>query len=559
MIAQEDETKHIGPVIALDNKISQQRLLSFIDALIERKSLKPSDKLVWEYIYTAQTFCAEYVENAVTYIRFFNACDLVHGQPNPDTKSKRPISLSRPNRYQRFKKYASVGLLIEHSHDIQSYKSTKVSVFKPAFPKLAPLVDADDALYDIQKIHKKTGITIDPDANIVPGKALERPGSIPSLANFIGRAVRSSEQIKDKTIVTKFTVKPEHKNKADGSLTVVATSLDNSELMLPEDNLIVDYIYSKLKETLLETQDNVTTNIRNRFMFDLAAMSRDLYGDDSGGLRERIYKHMLRISSSEFKVDASPNARYVMTQIGLVDVNGAPFDQITFNWFKILGEKAEYESSEAEYRSLKEAIPSRYVTISLPPFIHERFNDSLGAKAKELMLPMYGRSNELIKQPNAGTVWSLNNYLSRMLVEAGRKTSPVELGTFLERWYPALSNTGKDITEHRKIMRNEIFNFLKVMMKPERLLFYKNYKSDNARGRPRVDLLYAKVNHYIIRIENLTPTMMKYTSIKYSVTALRMDAKELEYTTNWNQHIRKMPGLAEDDMFLSTFALNLAI
>lgn len=499
-----------------------------IEKLVELRKLKPSDQLIWNYIYTAKHVEVECKDSEAIYSRLFQAFELATGQPNPDFTKQKPIKLGIQSRYARIKTYVELGLLIDWPNPIPSdYKSGRLKFYTPSYPALTSIEPLND---DAEP--NETGRNIDTITDDILQSAslpIRHLGSFQMFANIIGRCVRADRTDKRKTLVSEFPIPSVNDHKA-GKIKVTTSALDNSEIMLPEDLLLVDVVYSKIKE-LLRSDNGITYPARNSFTFDKVDIAAELDKRDSGAMRDSVHQQFERIGATEFDVESSEEARWLMKQFQFMNESGEAFDRKRIRWLTIEGEifHKDIQQESDKKRS------SRYITISLPEFLFNSINLWLKTRQGDI-LPMFSRDKKMIKQSSAGQVWTLNNYLNMTTSKPGLRRGPVILDAFLAGYIPHIGTQTK----------MGQLTFIKVLLESDRLIYAYNL-TVNSRNQPRLNVAISLIGNHLLFLRNITPTASQLSRIRYEISNVRLTDNETDEAAKILNTVKNEPNLLEDE------------
>jgi len=506
-------------MVFLQKDYIQNALLQIIKSLVEDKFLRKSDLFIWEsvmnnIIHQKQTAVNG---NQGFSIDIYEIFDSLRGIKNPDFKTNRFFNYDRNSKKNKLKKYLEIGLLKAIDDEDVGYE---IHYPTKAASQNTPKERSKKYLKNNQK-----------NWQLISTESIEKMGTIQVISNYIGRCVRLTDKIKTDVIKANFIVKNKSPDKEDGVLVVEATSLKNSSIVTAEDLLLVDYVYSMINEKLEDREDK-SGIIKNKFTFDLASIARDFGWNDSGNGRAMIYNKALRISSTEYTISSCKNALWLMSRLGFVSETGNVFTKARLRWFRIAGEQNEYLSDQSNDSA-------RYVTISLPDFIITNLNDK-NKKEYFTTLPMFKRDKTMLKGKGAGVLWTLNNYLMTMLAVPGYIHGAVPLNKFLSRWQPYLDNGVliKPVTEV----------YLKTITNSDSLLYVQNM-SLTSRAKVSVEKSYSLVGTFLIKTKNTTPFYKQISSIKYEVTAIRLNVAEVAMCIKRIEKLKESPLFVSDKEF----------
>ena len=504
--------------ILLRSDYNAEVILQIIDSLVEKRTLRKSDKLIWSMFFTNSPYQEKTIIDgkAGVSIDMNRVIDALKGDDNPDFKTERIINYSRQSRAVKIKKYIEIGLLTKIDNSIVNYEvgyPTNVTPVK--------------TVKRSKKYLKKSKIN---NSYSISTEAIEELGTIQVISNYIGRCVRLSEKIIADVIKTAFMVKSPSEDGLNGTLVVEATTLKNESIVIADDLLLIDYIYSMIKEKLDERADYQKRIIKNKFTFDLVDVSRDFHKGDSGPGRTIIYNKLLRISSTEYTISVDNNALWLMERLGFVNEDGNPFKKTRLRWLTIVGEQSDRAEETGE--------SNRYVTISLPDFIVNNINNKVNERTK--ILPMFKRDKVMLKGKNAGIIWTLNNFLMTMLPVPGYINGPVLLTKFLQRWQPYLDND--------TMIKPALQAYLKAMLNNNSLLYVEGERQTNTK-KVSVQIMFSLGGSFLIKTQNITPHAKQIRTIKYQITSIRLNVAEVAMCRKQVQQIQSGITFNENPIF----------
>jgi hypothetical protein len=528
-----------GPVLYIGNKINDAEHLKYVEKLVERGHLSQSDYLIWSYIHTYRLTQPDVELPDGVYFRIFKAFDLLEGHDNPDYENKKKFKFGTQTRYNRIKLYRDTKLLSEYRGEKpDGYKSGRITYLEAMFPALAgmqpkPEKAARTGPKPAELFSLQPGMKIDDN----PIKNL---GTFQMFGNLIGRCVRLNESDKRKTLNSRFNI-PAPVGGETGYIEVVTSALDNSNVMTSEDLILVEVVYSKIKQ-LLHSSNQVTYPLKNSFTLDVVSISSELEKRDSGSLRENINTRFERVSSTEFMISCSGTAKWLMEKFQFYDADGMVFDRKRIRWLEIQGEA--FEKGDGITSDIDEKRCSRYITISLPSFLYDSMNEWLKDRKGDI-LPMFSRDKALLTQHNAGQIWTLNNYLNMIAPKEGDKRSSPSLKKFLTSYVP---HVGENI-------RYGEATLISLLTHTNRLLFASKL-SINSRKQARFHTAVSFIEKHLIIIKNMTPLTSQLSKIEYSIYFVKMNAIEIKECLARKEKLLEQPLLRDDDWFLG-FANNV--
>ena len=515
-------------VIFLRKDYSQEALLQIIESLVEEKLLRKSDLLIWSsvMINIVQQKAMTLNGKQGVSIDIYRVIDSLKGSDNPDFKKHRVFNYDRNSKKNKLEKYLQIGLLKSLSDAEAGYEIN--------YPTKANSLD----------ISKKRSSTYlkkhQEDWQLISTEAIEKMGTIQVISNYIGRCVRLTDKIKADVIKANFIVKSKSSDEQDGVLMIEATSLKNSSIVIADDLLLVDYVYSMINEKL-EERENTSAPIENKFTFDLASVARDFGWNDSGNGRSIIYTKILRISSTEYAISSCKNASWLMSRLGFLNENGEVFTKARLRWFRIAGEQTDDVNGQNDGSS-------RYVTISLPDFIIANLNDK-NKKKTFATLPMFKRDKIMLQGKSAGVLWTLNNYLMTMLAVPGYMHGPVSLDKFLTRWQPYLEEV--DLLKSAKQV------YLKAITNKNSLLYVTDLHTTK-RCKVKLIQAYSLVGSFLVKTKNITPFHKQIGALKYDITAIRLNTAEISMCRKRIETLKKSPLFVTDDLFKKKLSVILS-
>ena len=352
-------------------------------------------------------------------------------------------------------------------------------------------------------------------------------GSFQMFANIIGRCVRIDRSDKRKTFISEFTI-PGNQDRPSGKIRVVTSALDKSEIMLPEDLLLVDVVYSKIKE-LLRSKHGITYPLRNLFTLDKVDIAHDLHKTDSGAGRELLHQQFERINATEYDVESCENARWLMRQFQFINEIGEVYDKKRIRWLSIEGERYDPNGSERSKRA------SRYISVSLPEFLFDAINNWLKTREGDI-LPMFTRDKKLVKQSAAGQIWALNNYLDMIAPRPGNYRKPIGLDKFITSFVPHME-------EKRQI---EYLSIVKILIDKDRLIYAFNL-SINIRKQPRLKYAASLVGRHLIVLRNITPSASQLSRIKYDIEHVKLNDTQHNVAKEQLAKVKAEPNYQDDE------------
>ena len=555
-----------GPVIFIKNEIISEKYYAVLDSMVSKNLIKPSYKLIVDGLSTA-TLYAEHVVDKGFFVRFFDACDSIEGKTDPDYKKAKPIKLGKITRYNRLKDFQKVGLLQPFS-DTRLVKqlytgraNNKISVYSLVMPTMMNLGSVEkDVSEQIQRTseYKAARKAESLEATQMDfgfaNKPLEKLGSLEILATYFSEFVRPDQSFNAPVIQGKKKVRNPETGEL-GNLDVETASSTDSEIMVADDMVLLNYFYSSIQERLNAIKTTISAPFENLFRFDKREILLDFEQSDSGGTRDVLDRQVKRITNTKFNLEADSAALWLVSKLGLVDSQGKPYAKAAVRLLIERGEQID-ATSESHNEILKSRKSRRYVDVSLPPFIENLINDSIkewnrrgleDANTENVpFLRMYDRDKTLLQNQDKGIVWILNDYLSSMLARPGFKHGPVDLVDFAKRF----SHSILDKNAEKRIVQL----ILRAFTSSQSLLYCKGYIK-NSRRIIRLKQVYALLdNKFILRIENTTPGYTETTKVNrvtYSLTAVRLDREQAHECADRNDLILKDWNYCEDDSFIS--------
>jgi hypothetical protein len=526
-----------GPFLYISEKIADAEHLHFVKILVQLGHLAESDYLIWSYIHTYRLTQPDIELNGGVFFRIFAAFDLLEGHDNPDYNYKKKFKFGSQSRYNRVKLYRDTKLLSEYNGEKPPYKSGRVKYYEALFPALAGIEPR--AAKAEKKVSKSTELEFVPNG-IQIGDPLKNVGTFQIFGNLIGRCVRLNESDKRKTLNSRFNI-PAPVGGEAGYIEVVTSALDNSSVMTSEDLILVEVVYSKIKERL-HSRNQVTYPLKNSFTLDVVSISSELEKRDSGSLRENINTRFERVSSTEFMISCSGTAKWLMKKFQFYDADEMVFDRKRIRWLEINGES--FEKGDKISSNIDEKKCSRYINISLPSFLYDSMNEWLKDRKGDI-LPMFSRDKALLTQHNAGQLWTLNNYLNMIAANVGDKRSSPSLKKFLTSYVP---HVGENI-------RYGEATLISLLTHTNRLLFASKL-SINSRKQARFHSAVSFIEKHLIIIKNMTPHTSQLSKIEYSIYFVKMNATETKECLARKKKLLEQPLLVDDDWFLA-FANNV--
>ena len=321
-------------------------------------------------------------------------------------------------------------------------------------------------------------------------------------------------------------------------LTVTTTTQTDSEILLPDDLLISDYIFSKLVERITDYVESgqVHGPLNNSWRFDYISILKDFGKKDSGGYREWLDSIFERIFSTSFEITTEGVGLEFMELMGFVDDNGEPYDKVKINLLRPIGIKLEDQKSD----DLPSRKTGRYIDVALPDNIMKSINDAI-MSGQDKLLQMYNRDLRLIRHQDAGLAWAIINYLETKLPKPGFKIGPVDLKKFAGNVMAAWSTD--------EIGNKGVMTLNKLLIQKDRLLYIENHTVDS-RKNSKYDLLYARFgNHFLAEIKSLNPEVSKTSFRKYEIKIVRMTKDEILVADERAELIQSNINYAEDESY----------
>lgn len=538
--------KNSGPVIVITKDLLDETYFKIVDHMIDGNIIKPSSKLLIESFLNAYSVLMEYVDKDNVYIRAFSAFNMLIGKSNPDFKKNTLIKLSKPTMYKRIAMLKEKDFIVELPKELipEFYTGQKgFTFYKLQFPtiKTKDVISAADSPENQRSAKYRKAIKAEMEFNsqmpfAYADQQLQKMGTHESLSNFLNRCIRPDTSNHQKTINNEFKV-PVPNEKLTGLLKVTTTTLDTSEILIADDMVLVDYILSVILERL-EDSEGLILPIENRFRFDFASILVDFKINDSGGYRDLLNRQFERIFSTDFKIVACPRTIWLMEKLGFVDSEGKPYDTVSIRLLSPIGQRNQ-DVPEGVDTILNNRKVNRYIDLSLPDHLIQQINKALENGDRRLV-PMFSRDKILIQQSQPGLPWMLNNFLNQKCPRPGFKYGAVALKSFCSEWIKAWENKAESTKGTTTI--------LKMLLSQDRLLYVEGLKQ-NSRNQPRIKLLYAKIDSYLIRIENKTPDGKQLGSLVYTFTAVKFTEAENREAEERSFLVRNHYLYSEDEIY----------
>ncbi|WP_018984062.1 hypothetical protein [Salinimonas chungwhensis] len=555
-----------GPVIYIKNDLINEKYLAVVDSMVEKRLVKPSFKLLIEGLSTALLY-AVHVDDTGSFVKFFDACDAIEGKIDPDYKTERPIQLGKITRYNRVKELEKKGFLqpfIRQEYIRELFPGRGASRLKaytllvPSIMQLKPAqVEKSDFSQRTSEYKAARKVESENAAQMEFGfvsKPVEKLGSLQILATYFSEFVRPDHTFSTKKINgTKLLRNPE--SGEAGKLYVETVSSTDTEIMVADDMVLLNYFYSSIQERLNEIKNSIKAPFENLFRFDKREILLDFRQSDSGGNRDVLDRQIKRLTNTKFNLEASKEALWLIKNLGIIDSKGVPYSKAPVQLLHERGEQIEAKKEDQdEMVAMRKS--RRYVDVSLPSFIENLINEAIRELEQRRLvtekydtvpfLTMYDRDKRLLENEDKGLVWILNDYLSSMLARPGFKHGPIDLIVFTTRFNRTIQS--KDDEQRISQLMLRVFS-------NTNLLLYVDGWQQNARKNIRFKSMYSLLdNKFLVYIHNTTPnysSKARLSRISYSITIVRLDQSEAHECSERNALIRKNREYAEDELFPS--------
>jgi hypothetical protein len=530
-----------------------------INSLVKKKSLKPSTV---EFVNAMNTACLRptYANDHGFFISFNDCCEILRGWVDPDYKKPREFKLSsKSSRYYRLQKLIKSGLLTSYEKPADLEYSG--FLYQLVMPRItisdAPTPSSDlqltSAYRKARKLEEQTAL------NMSFGyfaKPIEQLGSMDILATYFNDCIRANSAITTKFIKKEKVIRnPESKKLGHLMIETTTSSADDAEIMIGDDMVLLNYIYSSINEQLAQNFEQLSVPFQNLFRFDKRRLLLDAGYNDGGGNRKLLDKQLSRIVNTQFSLESDSEALWLMNKLGLVDGNGKPYSKAPIKLIEEAGE-LDFSSSKEEIDVIfKERGSRRYLDLKLPSFLERQINRTIlsykekveSSNSRLPILKMFNRDKKLLKGEEKGVIWLLNDYLSSKLARPGFAMGPIYLSQFLPLYNASLVSKKEilAITKH-------IF----LALGHQRHLLYRDEWIVNSRSQPRLKKLYSMIdNKYLVAIDNVTqgytPTT-RISNIKYSIRIIRLTDAEVIQCQERNQLVNQDIAYSEDKIFIDT-------
>ena len=511
-----------GPVIVVNNdlimNVSFEKLLT---SMVNDKHILASDKKIINAFLFSAAYEAEYKNENKSYIRYFSVLDSLSETEHPDKPNKK-FKLSKASRYNKLNYLKNLSFLRELTQkefpkEVQnSRKGT--SIFQLQKPTtLLPVKDKENeslvnsTIYRSELNREKELLKAD-NIFYVTKNEIYKVATHLLVSRFLSRAIRPDKSFKEKTLTTSFRVPSTIEDEEYAEITITATSLATTELISPDQILLIDYTLSQIKQHLQERKLELKAPIKNAFTLDIVDIIRDFDKSDSGGYRSSIYRDFEIISGTEFDISASEGAKDLMAQFGFLDEDGNIFDAKKVSLLKIDGERLGNDD-ELQILDNNRKVP-RYITVKLPDFMLEAINSYINGSSEHI-LPMFNRDTNLLTVDDAGYCWVLNNYLMSMLPRENFTHGPLDVDRFLCNFMPTLEKLNPIL------VRNRLFTILNNNSR----VLYKEDIRINVRRQITFSLFISQIERFLIVIKNKTTISTKLSSQKYSISIISCDSE----------------------------------
>lgn len=553
-----------GPIILISKDFLNDDYFNLISNLVEKKLLPGSYMVILEGIH-AELLRPEYVDENGSYIRFFHACEYISDRVNPDSSTGSLMNMKRTTIYRRLNEMSEKGIFIpsiKARPDIYSTAdNSKASIYKLQRPNIRLLKEVEEPQKkNVKDASYRRALKVEAHLNeqLAFGfinEPLRKLGSLQLLAGYLNKLLRADETFMSNVVKSNFPIiHPESGEKGD--ISIEASYMVDSETMIPNDMVLVNYIYSAVQQRLLDDIENITVPIENRFRFDIVKILCDFGKEDSGGYREAIDRQLDRITGTKYRIEASRGALWLMERFGFLDENGVPYPRQDIRLLERAGDQQD-ESEGTVLEVLKDQRAThRFIDLRLPDFIHQQLNRALAELRLSILesdtekglalLPMFSRDKELLLGAEKGVAWVSNDYLSSMLARPGFKHGPVPLESFSRRMMVSLNNDKEELKFQLR--------FLRMLLEPQRCLYCEDIHV-NSRREPRLKSLFALLGKkFLIKVINTTPgytPKTRLSRITYDVIAVRLGAEEIEECLSRLDLIAKDKDYVEDEIFVS--------
>lgn len=532
-----------GPILVITKNLIDDTYRAILAQMVDKKLIQPSVKTIIEHFKVAHDLANDHVDENNVYIRAFLAFELLKGKRNPDLKSNADFKFAYSTKYKRLAELTDLGFLTKLSQPPEHYKDAPraLKFYKLSYPSLdslLPLPEKDET-HKTKEAAQARKVEFEINAQMAFSYAdtqLQRMGSYEFLSNFLNRCIRPDAKTKIRLIQNEFNV-PVPNESAIGQLTITTSALETSDIIIAEDMILVDYVLSVILEKL-EDSEGLTLPIENRFRFDFATILADFDTADSGGYRDILSNQFDRIFGTDFHITASPKTLWLMEKLGFVDNEGKPYDNVSIRLLSQVGQK-NMDLPNDVAAIINQRKVARYIDLSLPNHLIQQINKSL-EKGHRKLVPMFSRDKHLIQQNSPGIPWLLNSFLSQKCPRPGFKYGAVELKGFCKLWMRAWESKEESV--------KGVLSILNMLRDQSRLLYVEGLTL-NSRKQPRLNLMFAKIDKFLIRIENTTPEKMQLGVIKYAFLGVRMTDAEIRIANERLELVKQDAAYAEDEIY----------
>jgi hypothetical protein len=548
----------LGPVIFVKKDFMNDDYFNFLNLLREKRLIKGLYVLIAEGI-QAQLLSPEHSDENGHYIRMFSACEHITNLPNPDTKSQQPIKMTVSSRYRHLQNMIENGFFTPFINKRPDFYSNKSRSFLHFYtlqrPRITLLEDIDknstrfQSTKESKAIVKMEGLLVAKQLEFgFISDPIQRLGSMQLLAGYLNKLIRADETFNNNIVKGIFKVIDE--GGIEGELQIEASYMVDSETMIANDMVLVNYIYSSIQQRLKKSLHKIT------LPFEKVKILNDFDKKDSGGYRVAIDQQIDRITGTRYKIEASKEALWIMDQFGFVDEDGRPYPRQDIRLLERIGEQEGIgEDSVPGIGKINSSRKShRYIDLTLPDFIYKLLLKAIKDVRTKLLenknqhfdlLPMFSRDKELLIGEERGLAWVCNDFLSSMLARPGFKHGPINLQNFSNRMLISLKS--KD-DENRFTLR-----FLRMLLGKDRLM-YQSGLITNSRREPKLKLLYSIIGkRFLIKVENVSmgfSPSAKLSKMVYRFTAVRLSEDEISECAHRAELINEDISYAEDDIFV---------
>lgn len=468
-------------------------------------------------------------DEEVFFFRLFDVLDDLELLDNP-VKANKKLKFGRSSRYNKVDYLLEQGFLkvVERQSIspviLEPLGSARIKFYELTTPaKLPSVVEEKErnshntAAYRHQLDQDQRALRTDATRYFVSESELESMGSHLLLSKFLGRAISPSSNFQEQSIKTVFKVPSKSEEEERSTLSVTTTSLSTEKLLESEDMLLIEYTYQKIKQFVHANKNHLEAPLKNLFTLDLVDIIKDHDKQDSGALREIYFNMYNRISGNEFEIQASVGAKHILEAVGLVNENGDIFDMSKISLLKIVGGVNDSDSGEL---TSKRKTP-RHISFAIPQFVLEQLNKYINGSKHSL--PTFDRDKNLLKIPDAGYIWVLNNYLLSMLTAPLQKHGPMDSITFINNFLPALKQI-----EHEQLDSFQMNQkLLHVLSNKERMLFNLDWNM-STRRLIKFKTLISVVDQFIVIVQSDRDIKARVRSHNYKISFIRMSQKLID-------------------------------